>query len=243
MTHRTTIMMLALAGLLLPASSGLAGPKKKEHFDVWVRVDGSTLRTGRITEDGIPQEPEWRVFGAEFGEDPQFPFNADEPGFQLEDGTVTPGELFHFVMPDKLTRWTGDGLEATAETMTVSFGPGNTTTGAGFADGFDLAADGLGGFHSHFELTINPGALPEPTDGIYVLPLIWAGKGGSFTGTPTFWFVMNLNMPEEDHDAAMDWVQENLADPPARCPSDTDENGVVDFGDILRIISDWGPCP
>ncbi|MCP3903956.1 MAG: hypothetical protein GY715_10015 [Planctomycetes bacterium] len=27
------------------------------------------------------------------------------------------------------------------------------------------------------------------------------------------------------------------------CPSDLDGSGVVGFGDILRIISDWGPCP
>lgn len=27
------------------------------------------------------------------------------------------------------------------------------------------------------------------------------------------------------------------------CRSDLDDNGVVDFGDVLVILSDWGPCP
>ena len=30
---------------------------------------------------------------------------------------------------------------------------------------------------------------------------------------------------------------------PAACASDLDRSGAVDFGDILRILTDWGPCP
>ncbi len=30
---------------------------------------------------------------------------------------------------------------------------------------------------------------------------------------------------------------------PAACVADLDETGAVDFGDILRILTDWGPCP
>ncbi len=30
---------------------------------------------------------------------------------------------------------------------------------------------------------------------------------------------------------------------PVTCASDLDGSGAVDFGDILRILTDWGPCP
>ncbi len=30
---------------------------------------------------------------------------------------------------------------------------------------------------------------------------------------------------------------------PAMCASDIDGSGAVDFADILRILTDWGPCP
>lgn len=31
--------------------------------------------------------------------------------------------------------------------------------------------------------------------------------------------------------------------PPAPCPWDVNENGDVDFADILAVIANWGPCP
>ncbi len=30
---------------------------------------------------------------------------------------------------------------------------------------------------------------------------------------------------------------------PAVCESDLDGTGAVDIGDLLRILTDWGPCP
>ena len=27
------------------------------------------------------------------------------------------------------------------------------------------------------------------------------------------------------------------------CPADTDGDGIVDFGDLLLVLAQWGPCP
>ena len=27
------------------------------------------------------------------------------------------------------------------------------------------------------------------------------------------------------------------------CPEDIDNNGVVNFGDLLVVLAEWGPCP
>ena len=30
---------------------------------------------------------------------------------------------------------------------------------------------------------------------------------------------------------------------PGSCQADVDRNGDVEFDDMLRVLSDWGPCP
>ena len=133
-------------------------------------------------------------------------------------------------------------LEMATAVMTVAFGPDATTTGTSWTAGFDFPADGEGGLHDHFELSIASGdGEPAPDDGVYLLPLQIAGKSGSIGGTDVFWFVMNLNMDEEVHDAAIDWVDTHLASTP--CAADLDDDRDVDFDDLLLLLTSWGPCP
>jgi hypothetical protein len=191
----------------------------EEHLDVWIQNGGDGIVIGGISEDGTETFPDTLVFGAEFGEDPQEPFFADEPGFQAMDGDFAPFAPFQINIVDSLGAWNGDGFGLTDNTMTVSFGPATVTSGGGFIEGFQWQADTLGGFHDHFDLSIN-GDGGDPANGIYLLPLaISLGEelGGS-PGLPglsdTFYFVMNLGEDERQHDAAMDWVQANLVPGP-----------------------------
>lgn len=210
-------MMMASSVLLIAtfaSSAAFAGQPKEEHFDVWLRVGQSgNLVTGAISEDGDPISGGHRVFGAEFGEEPGEPFFSAEPGFQAFDGAFAGSNTFQLNLTDSLMRWNGVSFEATPETMTVEFGPSSVTTGNGFVDGFTFAADPEGGFHDHFDLFIN-GDGGDPTDGVYLLPMSIADVDGNLGSTETFWFVMNLNMDEDMHDAAMDWVTDNLAPAP-----------------------------
>ena len=235
-----TVGMIAVVTLASAVDAGPCVPAKK-HFDVWLRIVDGDLVTGAIAEDETPICDNWRVFGAEFGEEPGFPFSADEPGFQLDNGTVTPGTAFTFLV-QPMQVWNGTGFEATDETMDIEFGPLSVSTRtSSFVSGFQFAADGLGGFHNHFELTLPGVGGDDPVAGIYLIPMQMSGVEGSFGGTETFWFVMNLAQDEEDHEAAIDYVVENLASAP--CPADVDGSRAIDFGDILEILSNWGPCP
>ena len=42
---------------------------------------------------------------------------------------------------------------------------------------------------------------------------------------------------------AMYFYLENTSTPQLACASDIDDNGEVDFADILQVIVNWGPCP
>ena len=75
MTIRKISCMTISFSTALTASANLdAGcvPAAK-HFDVWLRIVDGDMVTGAIEEDETPICPSWRVFGAEFGQDPQFP--------------------------------------------------------------------------------------------------------------------------------------------------------------------------
>ena len=53
----------------------------------------------------------------------------------------------------------------------------------------------------------------DPTNGIYLVSL--NATSSQYAASDTFLFVFNLGESEEDHDAAMDWVNTTLVPGPA----------------------------
>lgn len=211
MTRTNTINTIIMAGVVAATTAVHAGPAEEEHFDVWVRLAHGAVVTGSISEDEVPIDERWRVFGAEFGE-AGVPYFADEPGLQLENGTVDPGFMFNVSFADAVSAWNGAGFSPTAETITLDFQGASATSGDGPGFGFDFAADGLGGFHGHFDIFLNGDGSDDPTDGIYLVPLVLGAEG--LETSDTFWWVMNNGRPEREHDAAIDWVLGNLVPAP-----------------------------
>ncbi len=241
-----SLRSLTPAAIAAAAAIGLSAPALADgdHLDVWLTIgDDGRLVVGGISEpDDGPVEffPGMRVFEGELGEDPQFPFSGDEPGFEMEDGSVDPGTPFTFLVDGPVTKWNGAGFESTGAALFLAFGPSNVTTGANWTTGFTFAADSAGGFHNHFELTLLGEAGADPAAGIYLVPMKLA-MVGSDSGTETFWWVLNLGMEEADHEAAADWVKDNRVAGP--CPGDVDGNGSVDFDDLLDVLERFGACP
>ncbi len=233
-TLHTAAVITAMSVFVAPT---FAGPEEEEHFDVWLQIVGDQLVTGAISEDEVPISPVNRVFGAELGEDPDFPFSGDEPGFQLENGTVEPGFAFDFALTTVLGAWNGDGLDDSAETITFAFGPQDVTSGPGPVEGFVWTADELGGFHDHFEITIN-GDGGDPAVGVYVIGMSIGTVDASLEETPPFYFVLNLGADEEEHDAAIEWVEANLV----ACIADLDGDGAVGASDLAAVLASWGRC-
>lgn len=207
MNMKRSMNAAAMIAAIAAGSSAMA-----DGVDVWVQILNGQLATGAIEEGGAPIAANWRVFGAEFGEDKMFPFFADEPGFEMFDGTVTAFTPFQINIAGAVERWNGGGFSSTAETMTLAFGPGSVTSGNGYISGFTFFADDEGGFHDHFDISID-GDGGDPNDGIYLLPLTISSA--DFGETLTFWFVMNLGQDERLHDEVIDWVVINLVPAPA----------------------------
>ena len=230
---------IAFAMLAAAASTGAlsADKGKEEHFDIWVRVVGDSIVTGSITE-GDPGEPvseRERIFGAELGEDPAFPFSAVEPGFQILAGKQTAGAIFAFDFTGPVLRWTGSGFAPGGESMQLGFGPAEAISGAGPVSGFAFATEPDGSLHDHFDYTLLGPGGGEPAEGIYVLPIAFRGESPALAASATCFIVFNLGRPEEDHEAAEEQARLLLA-----CEIDLDGDGAVDGGDLAALLAAWG---
>lgn len=201
--------------LALTSSIAWAGPGEPKHFDIWLYASGNQIVTGSITEDGTPLNDVHRVFGSELGADLAFPYSAFEPGFQTHGAGFGSSTQLTFTIADPLGAWNGDGFDPADETMTIEFGPQSATSGAGPMPGFDFFTDSAGTLHDHFDFTLNAGANPDPDPGIYLLSLSIAGVSPSYAASDPFYIVFNLGQTEEDHDAAIAWVEENIVPGPS----------------------------
>lgn len=203
---------LALLPALIAAAPALGGDDHEEHYDVWVRTDGSQLTTGGMTHEGETLSS-LRVFGTELGEDIDFPFTAFDPGFEMFDGTMSPGASLALNIAGPVQQWDGGGFGASLNTMTIADGLESVTSGLGYTAGPSFFnADAEGGFHSHLAMTID--GLTAGDTGIWLLPLTLSDPTAGLAESETFYFVFNLGLEEAVHEAAIEWVEGNLIPAP-----------------------------
>lgn len=220
----------------LAASNALwAGSPEQPHFDCWIRVVKGGIATGSIGEGGDPVSTDWRAFGADLGEDEQFPFSATEPGFQLIASAQTVNQVLAFDVTGPVQRWTGNGFAPFGETMIIQFGPASVVTATGPIAGFQFAADERGAIHDHFDFTLVGWDGCDPAPGVYLLGLTLAGVAPPLVASKPFYFVFNFGQDEVAHDAAIEYADLLLA-----CGVDLDGSGSVDGDDLGTLIALWG---
>lgn len=203
--HTRFIRTLALAPLAC-AGLALAGGETG-HADVEIGVDAGRLVTGRTDGGAFVRE---RVYGSDLGE--VVPNFTDEPGFEADDGTLTPNTLLGFTIMDALRVWNGSDFATVSDsTMTLAFLTLNVTTPDApgeTVDGFNFLVDADGGLHDHPAFQLN---APAST-GVYLLQLRFTG--GGFDASDPFYIVFNQNEDELVHDAAIDYVRSVIVPTP-----------------------------
>lgn len=215
----TTLHFNTFASAALPLALILAAPAladddhdHEEHYDVWVQTSGSQLATGGITHEGETLSS-FRVFGAELGEDPDFPFSAFDPGFEMLDGTMGAGVSLALNIAGPVQQWNGGSFGSSLNTVTVTDGIDDMTSGLGYVSGPSFfETDPEGGFHSHLAMTVD--GLSAGDAGIWLLPLTLSDPLGGLGESETFYFVFNLGLEESAHEAAIEWVEANVIPAP-----------------------------
>ncbi len=201
--------------LTFGAAAVIASPAAlADGDDIQVALVQGELRTGVVVGEPPNQnfgDVEQRVFGADLE------FNAitndvriDEPGYASRDPLLL-GQSIQFNIRKALRSWNGSSFVTTSTTM----GTGLPDLGQPFINtpATDTPVAGYSWLLSddfHFDWLLN-GATSSTGQGIYLAELELVA--GSLTSRP-FWIAFNYGLTEAEHDAAKDWVQENLVPTP-----------------------------
>jgi hypothetical protein len=217
------------------ASFAFLGSVSAQHVDILIARDasGTKLVTGSADLVNGNYTVGQQVFEAEFGEDPQLPQLASDPGFNAvanpTGGTALLGSTplgFRFSAAtigsttSNLFYWDGVGdVNFTAapagHAFTASRAGGFSASADGSAfdvAGFTIATTGSDGFvhrHLDFELSSTAGT---PADGIYLLAPVFTMVG--VADSDKTWFVFNHGLDEPEHEASVEWVELNLVPVP-----------------------------
>ena len=179
------------------------------HSDIDVTVDAGQI----VMENAEVLSNGFRIFESEFGELGN-PYATDDPGFVVEDGTFSAGQLLGFEGLGPLQFWNGSqwtvpvGGESIEVIDVLSdryfFDALSSPSGVGFVD----AADPEGGIHSHVEFEIGAGA-GTPTSGAYLIELALSGYEAdqitqAYADSESFFIAFNLGMDEVAFEASID---------------------------------------
>ena len=221
--------------------------------DVFIGIENGALFTGLIAghddhdddgdhdDDHDEHQDEMRVFAAEMGE-LGIPGFTSDPGWEAYPGTFEADTWLGWNAMHGLGRWNGDGFdENLSDVLSISFG----STGPGFdvsdtpVDGFELACAADGSFHLHLNFLLSNATGGNAADGVYLLELEMYALGQDLESSEPFWIVFNNGASEEAHEAAIEWVEENLAEE-EHCDADLDGDHDIDVQDLLALLDDWG---
>jgi hypothetical protein len=190
----------------LAATTASSADEKAPHADIFVQsANGALFTSGWDHTTGEVLFPELRVFEAEFGIDPSFPFSTDEPGI----GSNLVGTTLTMNLLAGLGAWNGAGFSSTSAYLLASYGGQDafSTTGGSFSF---LVSEGL---DLHPEYTLLGAGNSDPANGIYLASFTFSSAG--LADSDTLYVVFNLGMSEADHEEAVAWVESNLVPAPS----------------------------
>ena len=226
---------LITASIAAALAAAVSVPALAQHADITISIENGRIVTSADLGAGPVAR---RVFSADFGAlgVPDF---TDEPGFLAAPGTFALGSRTGFNITAGLRRFNGSACEPVAnERIEAAFLTLSAVIGANPAPGIDLAVQSDGGWHRHFNFTLFADGGKLPTSGIYVAELALYSTDGVTAPSAPFWIVFNDERTEAEHDAAIAWVEANLATP--ACASDLDGNGETGSADLAMLLSAWG---
>ena len=239
---RGAMLLAPVCGMMLVAMPAMAGEDEHEGHagDIFIGIEAGHIFTSLVDED-VVEDHEVRTFESEFGEGGIEGFS-DEPGWEAFPGTFGTDVRVGWNSMAGISRWNGDGFdEGIDEVITVTYAGLSFEIGSAPSAGFDLAVQPDGGLHLHTNFFIDNPNGGAAAHGIYLVELELYSNHSSAEESEPFWIVFNNEADEEDHEAAVEWVEENKAGE-EHCHGDFNDDHSVGVLDLLQVISDWGPC-
>ena len=205
--------------------------EEHEHFSGHVGIDvrdGSFLMGRFYKVDDVPHfDEDHKVFPVELELDDSLGYwITNEPGYAgFWKFSPNPVDLvglkLGIAFADSIWKWDGSAFAPTvSERLRIlnPDGPGFTESGPGPvapAFWFTVGADNWWHDHVPVRLVSTVGDPNSPPDGLYLALLRVQSQDGSIGPSDLYAMVFNKGMTEEEHDAAVDWVVENVVPEPA----------------------------
>jgi hypothetical protein len=197
-----------------------------DHFDIAPYLVNGKLLTGGLDHSGNVTQPPISVYGFEFQEDANDPYNPTDPGVNQAAGVgnLPAGAAIRYNILSSLEYWDGQGEanftcppENTLISLMVGTVSRTLTADSGCQTGSLIqSVAGDGNLHKHFVTSLfagpNTSNIPgdanyvAPADGIYAFSIdltLTTADGTMYTSDP-LWLVFNNGMSEGVHDAAME---------------------------------------
>lgn len=172
-----------------------------QHSDIEVVVESGALEV-EMSDEGI------FVFEGEFSEDLNPANFVAEPGFEVDDGMMQPGDDLAFEIVHDLLYWdgaqfgsvpAGHSLEIAKSIFSTTL-DGSGDAGSGFVFG---EADAGGGLHEDMDFTLGgPGAPGGLTPGAYGLWMRLTSP--QYDTSNEFIIMLNYQLDAEDFEAGVD---------------------------------------
>lgn len=218
---------LFASALLLSAAVPALAEEVHDHYDIAPYLVEGNLLTGGLDHEGNAYGPTITVYGYEFGEDPDDPYNAIDPGISQAAGlgNLPAGAAVSYNILSSLLYWDGAGdvgFDAPTEAyIDLLVGSQSRTidgdSGAQAGAFIQTVASSGDPLHKHFVTSLyaapgagnipgigDPGYVAPPT-GIYAfgMELVLNDGGTAYTSNP-FWLVFNNGLDEHAHHEAME---------------------------------------
>lgn len=229
---RTLMFSLALLPLLVFASAAGA------HEDLVPYELNGKIVTGGHDDVFASNTIERRVFGFDFGEEPSDPYFIGDPGFNNgafaigvfpNNGLLPASQTLRFSVLSNLQYWDGTGA--------VTFSPAPLGVELGLNRGaFTVYTSGtgqsgtaptIGSTGASGRLHVHLGSLlstttdgtdpaaPNAPDGVYALSFKLSMPGSGVADSDSLWLVFNNGVSEEQHDSAIEFIEQTLVPEPS----------------------------
>lgn len=211
---KSAFAVSSIALAMAIGSSALADGK-----DIRVMNIGGQIVTGEVEGEPPAQTflpGEVRVFGADLAWEPTTSrVQIDEPGYASNDSSLL-GLPIQFNLRGPALKWNGAAMAATTTTLGTGLpdlGPAfnyiNTPATNIIVPGYQWNLND----DFHWEWTLN-GATETTGQGIFVVEVNLFSPTGAVQASKPYWIVFNYGLTEAEHDAAKDWVADNLVPAP-----------------------------
>lgn len=207
------VLVLGLVGF---GGAALRAPAFAEG-DIGLSVSGNEMLTTRVSEDGVNLGPE-RVFSGAFS----FisgTWYTDEPGLQIESGTLQPGSNLGMYFTRSLRQWNGSNFDlVSGGRVSATFGPPSNSIWTPLTDGktsnLIFPVEGSGGLHDHPDWVLenlDPGSNPL----YFLIEARFTSDQGGLVDSAPFYIVFGANADEGELEAMEDWVRANVVPAPS----------------------------